>query len=65
MENKSVLCLSCMHEDSRNKGPQEFSKIAYLSKVRSVLEYDAVIWDPHTNKEIDKIESIHKELPYL
>ena len=54
-----------MHEDSRNKGPQEFSKIAYLSKVRSVLEYDAVIWDPHTNKEIDKIESIHKELPYL
>ena len=65
MENKSVLCLSCMHEDGRNKGPQECKKIAYLSKVRSVFEYDAVIWDPHTNKEIDKIESIRKEPPYL
>ena len=28
--------------------------------VRSVLEYGAVVWDPYTNKEVDKIENIQR-----
>ena len=28
--------------------------------MRSVLEYGAIIWDPYTNKEIDKIENIQR-----
>jgi hypothetical protein len=28
--------------------------------VRSTLEYGCLIWDPYTNKDIDKLESIQK-----
>jgi hypothetical protein len=28
--------------------------------VRSTLEYGCLIWDPYTNKNIDKLESIQK-----
>lgn len=37
---------------------QDYKKIAYFSIVGPVLEYGAVICDPHSNKAIDKIENI-------
>ena len=35
--------------------PKETHLSAYISLVRSTLEYGAVIWDPFTQNEIDKI----------
>ena len=32
---------------------------AYLSLVRSTLEYGAIIWDPFLKSDIDKIDRIH------
>ena len=39
---------------------QECKKWAYLAMVRSTLEYGCLIWDPYTNKNIDKLESIQE-----
>ena len=35
-------------------------KNAYISLVRSTLEYGAVIWDPYTKADIDKLERIQR-----
>ena len=40
--------------------PQECKQLAYLAMVRSTLEYGCLIWDPYTNKNIDKLERIQK-----
>jgi hypothetical protein len=37
-----------------------FLCIAYLAMIRSTLECGCLIWDPYTNKNIDKLESIQK-----
>jgi hypothetical protein len=44
--------------------PPRVQKIAYLAMVRSTLEYGCLIWDPYTNKDIDKLESIEKKYIY-
>lgn len=36
-------------------------KQLYTSLVRPILEYGSIIWDPHYNVYIDKIESIQKQ----
>lgn len=36
--------------------PQECKRTAYISLVGSVIEYGAIIWNPYTKLEIDKIE---------
>ena len=33
---------------------------AYISLVRSILEYSAVVWDPHLKKDSDKLEAIQR-----
>ncbi len=33
-------------------------RTAYISLVRSILEYGAIIWDPHCRKDIDKLEKV-------
>ena len=40
--------------------PRTCKKNAYISLVRSVLEYGAVLWDPYMKKDIDKIERIQR-----
>ena len=41
--------------------PKETRLSAYISLVRSTLEYGAVIWDPFTQGEIDKIERLQRK----
>ena len=33
---------------------------AYISLVRSILEYSAVVWDPHLKKDTDQLEAIQR-----
>ena len=40
--------------------PRGLKETAYMSLVRSKLEYCASIWDPHLAKDIDKIERINR-----
>lgn len=41
--------------------PQSCKKLAYVSLVRSGMEYASVIWDPHTRSSSDKIERIQRQ----
>ena len=36
--------------------PQECRMTAYLSLIRSTLEYSSVVWYPHLQKDIDSLE---------
>ena len=40
--------------------PTTCKKTAYLALVRSVLEYGAIVWDPHTKKDIDQLERVQR-----
>ncbi|XP_071166247.1 uncharacterized protein [Mytilus edulis] len=40
--------------------PMECRKTAYIALIRSIMEYGSIIWDPYTQKDIDKLESIQK-----
>ena len=40
--------------------PKQCKELAYFALVRSSVEYGCVVWDPHTNKEKDKIDRINR-----
>lgn len=40
--------------------PTICKKNAYISLVRSTLEYGAILWDPYLKKDIDKLERIQR-----
>ena len=42
------------------KCPSKLKETAYISMVRSTLEYSCSIWDPFRKKDIDKINQIHR-----
>ena len=41
--------------------PSGCKRNAYLSLVRSVLEYGATLWDPHLHKDINKLEQVQRK----
>ena len=40
--------------------PKESKKTAYISLVRSTLEYGCVVWDPYLKADIDRLERIQR-----
>ena len=43
------------------KCPEKCKRTAYISLVRSTLEYGATIWDPHLEKDIYKLEKVQRK----
>ena len=41
--------------------PQDNSKSACLSLVRSALDYGSIIWDPYLQQDIDKLECVLRQ----
>ena len=39
---------------------ESFKQTAYISLVRSVLEYSCSVWDPHNDKEIKQLEKVQR-----
>ena len=40
--------------------PSRLEELAYLTLVRSGLEYASVVWDPFLQRGIDRLEKIHR-----
>ena len=43
-----------------NIGAVSIKQQAYLSLVRPIIEYASTVWDPHTDKNIDKLEVVQR-----
>ena len=56
---KANSCLGLLRRNLRSC-PEECRRIAYLALVRSVLEYSAVVWDSHQQRDIDKLEDVQR-----
>ena len=41
--------------------PQHCRKSAYISLVRSVLDYGSIIWDPYLSSDIEKLERVQRQ----
>ena len=41
--------------------PEKLKETAYISLVRSTLEYGATIWDPHLSKDISVLEKVQRK----
>ena len=41
--------------------PRKCKQAAYLSLIRSVLEYGAILWDPHLQKDVDMLERVQRK----
>ena len=39
---------------------ESFKQTAYITLVRSVLEYSCSVWDPHVDKDITKLEKVQR-----
>jgi hypothetical protein len=40
--------------------PRDFKQAAYKSLVRPHMEYCATVWDPHTKKDINRVEQVQR-----
>ena len=40
---------------------EDCRKLGYISLVRSIMDYGAIIWDPFLQKDIDKLERVQRQ----
>ena len=59
ISKKASATLGFITRNTR-KCPQSCRKTAYISLVRSTLEYGSTIWDPYLQKDITKLEKIQR-----
>ena len=57
--NKANSTLGFFRRNLKNCD-KSFKETAYISLVRSVLDYSSTVWDPHLNKDITRIENIQR-----
>ena len=41
--------------------PEELKRLAYVTLVRSSMEYAGIIWDPHEAKDSDRLEKVQRK----
>ena len=58
--SKANSTLGFIRRNLRNVN-SSFKQTAYISLVRSVLEYSCSVWDPHLEKDISRIEGIQRK----
>ena len=51
---------SAFLEETLNTAPKDYKKTAYISLVRSTMEYGAIVWDPYTTVDMNKLERIQR-----
>ncbi len=56
---KSNSTLGFIRRNLKHSG-KNLKEQAYISLVRPVLEYASIVWDPHTQKDIDRIEGVQR-----
>ena len=61
---KASSTLGLLHRNL-SKCPQRLREQAYISLIRSRLEYCSAIWDPHTAKDTNALESIQRRAARL
>ena len=57
--NRANFTLGFIRRNLKNCD-KKFKETAYISLVRSVLDYSSTIWDPHLQQDIDRIENIQR-----
>ena len=57
--NKASSTLGFVRRNIQNC-PIQTRRAAYLTLVRSQLEYAAAVWDPYTSKEMEKLEKVQR-----
>ena len=45
--------------------PQDCRKSAYISLVRSMLDYGSIIWDPYLSRDIEKLERVQRQAAHF
>ena len=60
MTKKANSTMAFLRRNLRNF-PEDCRKTAYLSLVRSILDYGSIIWDPYLLSDIDKIERVQRQ----
>ena len=58
--NKANSTLGFIRRNLKNCD-KSFKETAYISLVRSVLDYSSTVWDPHLKKDITRIENIQRK----
>lgn len=60
--NKSYKLLGFIVRNTREFTNADLIKLLYFAFVRSVLEYGAIVWNPHYNVHVNHLESVQRRL---
>jgi len=58
--NKASRTLGFIRRNLGRHCPTDVKKLAYISLVRSQLEYASVVWDPNKQNQIDQLEMVQR-----